>query len=161
MPYSTEGFVILVRDKKELAAVVASRATNENVTSIEIFCERAPDRGSRQGLLAVINRFSPPRGSSGSSASSLFLDSAIFTSNAELTNVIAHYFTKVLKTPPVISTNWVVSPAGDGMVLIPKRTGANSATFLARPGTNETVLIHCFRSPSSTQTHVLVSSAQK
>jgi hypothetical protein len=162
MPYTTEGFVILVRDRKELLAVVASRATNENATAIEIFCERALDRGgSRQGLSAFINRFNPPRGSSGSSASSLFLDSAIFTSKATLTNVIAHYFTKVLKTPPVVSTNWALSPAGDGMVLIPKRTGANSATFLARPGTNETVLIHCFRSSTSTQTHVLVSSAAK
>jgi len=162
MPYTTEGFVILLSEKKEFLAVIASRATNESRTSVEIFCERAPRaRGFGSGAFNRASRFSPPEGSSGSSASSFFLNSAIFTSGAQHTNIITYYFTNALSIPPVASTNRAVSPAGGGMVSIPKRTSANSATFLARPGTNETVLIHCFRSPNSTQTHVFVGSAAK
>jgi len=162
MPYTTEGFVILVRDKKELLVVVASRATNENATSIEIFCERAPKGRAfaKVGLNPAIS-FSPPEGTSTSSAASLFTQSAIFTSSAQFTNIITHCFTNVLGIPPVASTNWAISPAGSGMVSIPKRRSANSATFLARLGTDQTVIIHCFRSRNSTQTYVLVGSAMK
>jgi hypothetical protein len=163
MPYTTEGFAIVLREKKELLAVVASRATNENATSIEIFCERLT---KAKGLPLVqransANQFNPPEGSSGSGASSWSMDSAIFTSNAQLTDIVTHYFTNVLNIPPIASTNRAVSPAGHGMVSIPKRTVADSVTFLIRPGTNETVLIHCFHSPGSTQTHVLVGSIAK
>ena len=162
MPYTTEGFVILVRDKNKLLAVVASRATNENTTSIEVFCERAAGVGVfSAGASKRANHFSPPDGSTGSSASSPFLNSAIFTSNAPFTNIITYYFTNVLTTPPIASTNWAISPAGNGMVSVPKRPGASSATFLARAGTNETVIIHCFRAKSSARTHVLVGSASK
>jgi hypothetical protein len=162
MPYTTEGFVILVRDKKELLVAVASRATNETATSVEIFCERAPK--GRAFATTGLNRaisFSPPEGTSASSAASLFTQSTIFTSGAQFTNIITHCFTNVLGSPPVASTNWAVAPAGSGMVSIPKRTSANSATFVARHDTNQTVIIHCFRSANSTQTHVLVGSAMK
>ena len=162
MPYTTEGFVILVRGKQELLAVVASRATNENATSIEIFCERAPKARAfaPTGLNPAIG-FSPPEGTSTSSAASLYTQSAIFTSSAQFTNVIAHCFTNLLGLPPVGPTNWAVSPTGSGMVSIPRRTGADSATFVARPNTNQTVIIHCFRSANSAQTHVLAGSAAK
>ena len=166
MPYTTEGFVIMVRDKNELLVVIASRATNENATSIEVFCERNPDNNrplSIEGLKALnrANRFGPPEGVSGSSASGLRMRSAIFRSSAQLTNILAHYFTNVLTEPPAGPTNGVVSPAGNAMISTPKRAVANSATFFARPSANETVLIHCYRSAGSTQTHVLVGCSVK
>ena len=162
MPYDTEGFVILLWDKKELIAVIASRATNESVTSIELFCERKPatqaagfSRGSRAA------RFAPPDALPGSSASALLIDGAMFKADFPFTNIASHYFTNILKTPVPSLTNWTVSPAGSSMASIPKRTGARSATFVVRSATNETVVIHCFRSANSPQTHVLVGSAAK
>ena len=162
MPYDAEGFVILVRDKKELIAVIASRATNENVTSIELFCERKPaaqaagfSRGSRAA------RFGPPDASPGSSASAPLIDGAMFKTGSPFTNVASHFFTNVLETSVPSLTNWTVSRAGSGMASIPKRIGARSVTFVMRSGTNETVVIHCFRSTNSPQTHVLVGSAAK
>ncbi len=162
MPYTTEGFAILLRDKTAVQMVVASRATNENATSIEVFCEQKSKLKNFSGLVGAASRFTPPQGNAASSASSLLMDSAMFTSTLALTDIATHYFTSVLGTPPLASTNWTVSPTGRGMVSIPKRTGAESVTFLARTAnTDETVLIHCFRSAPSTQTHVLVGCVSK
>jgi hypothetical protein len=162
MPDATNGFVILLRDKKELVAVIAPRATNESLTYIEIFCERKPaaqassfSRGNRAA------RFAPPDTAFGSSASSLLIDGAMSTTLSAPTNLTAYYFTNVFRVPLPSLTNWTVSPAGGGMFSIPKRTGAESATFLLRSNINETVLIHCFRSGTSTQTHVLVGCATR
>jgi hypothetical protein len=158
MPYSTEGFVILVSDKKELLAVVASRATNETTTCVEIFCKRGPEG---RILRTRANSLVPVDGVAGASALSALVDCATFTSSATFSSITTDYLTNDLKAQPQALTNWGVSPAGNGMVSIPKRTGANSATFLVRSGTNETVLIRGFRSSTSTQTHVLVGSAAK
>jgi hypothetical protein len=162
MPSGTNGFVILLRDKKELVAVAASRATNESLTYIEIFCERKPaaqassfSRGNRAA------RFAPPYAAFSSSASSLLIDGAMSATASSLTNLAAYYFTNVFRVPLPSLTNWAVSPAGGGIFSIPKRTGAESATFLLRSNINETVLIHCFRSGTSTQTHVLVGCATR
>ena len=161
MPYTTEGFVILVREKKELVAVIASRATNETATQIEIFCKRAPQAKVSVGRITSANSFAPVDGIVTSSAFSLFMNGAIFTSRSDFTNITTAYSTNVLKAQPLASTNWTVSPAGNGMALIPKRTGAESATFLVRSNMNELTLIHCFRSAASTQTHVLVGCANR
>ena len=160
MPYSTEGFVILVSDKKELLAVVASRAANETTTCVEVFCKRGPDG---RALRTRANSLIPVDGVAGASALSALVDCAMFTSSATFSNITADYLTKSLKAQPQVITNRVVSPAGNGMVSVPKRTGADSATFLARITTltNETLIIHCFRSPNSAQTHVLVGSTAR
>lgn len=157
MPYTTEGFVILVRTRNELSAVIASRATNENTTSIEVFCERKSARQQPGGNRATL--FGPPNAKAGSTAFSLLTSAAMFTTPSALTNISAYYFTNVLQASLPFPTNWAISPTGSGMVLIPKRAGAESATFLLRSNINETVLIHCFRSGTSTQTHILVGCA--
>jgi hypothetical protein len=158
MTYTTEGFVILVRERSELLAVAASRATNEN-RSIEVFCERKRARQEATGVNRA-TRFGPPNATAGGSAWSLLTSSATFTTPSALTSVTPYYLTNVLHAS-LSSPTSAISPAGSGMVSIPKRMGADSATFLARPGANETVLSHCFRSANSTQTHVLVGSASK
>lgn len=157
MPYAAEGFVILVRDKDQFTAVIASRATNENRTSIEVFCKRTAvsrDAPNSPGNPAI--PFGPPNARPGSSASSLFVSGAMFTAASPLADIAAYYFTNVLRTPVLSPTNGAISPAGSGMSSLPKRAGADSATFVLRPNMSQTVLIHCFRSPASTQTHVLV-----
>ena len=160
MPYTSEGFVILVREKTELLIVVASRATNETATHIEIFCERK--RKPRMiGTTGTASRFTPPEGIAGSSTSSPLTYSGIFQSSLPFTNITAHYLTTLLKTTAQTATNGTLKATGNGMLSVPKRIDAESATFLARSGTNETVLIHCFRSATSTQTHVLVGCASK
>jgi len=158
MPYSTEGFMILVSDKKELLAVVASRTANEATTCIEVFCKRGP---LGRTLRTRANSLIPVDGIAGGSALSAFVDCAMFTSSAKFSNITTDFLTNGLKWPPQALTNGGVSPAGNGMVSMPIRTGADSATFLARIGTNETVLIHCFRSPNSAQVHVLVGSTAR
>jgi hypothetical protein len=161
MPYSIEGFAILIRDKSDLRAIVASKATNESATTVEVFCERKNKLKNFSGLVGKASRFSPPQGIASSSASSLLIDSAIFMSVSSFTNIVGHYLTNTPGTSPLAPTNRTVLPAGRSMVSIPERSGAQSATFLVRGSTDETVLIHCFRSGASTQTHVLVGCAAR
>ena len=160
MTYTTEGFVILVRERSELLAVAASRATNENRTSIEVFCERKRARQEATGVNRA-TRFGPPNATAGGSAWSLLTGGATFTTPSALTSVTPYYLTNVLHASSPSPSTSGVSRAGSGMVSIPKRTGGASATFLVRTNVREAVLIHCFRSATSTQTHVLVGCASR
>jgi hypothetical protein len=160
MPNGNEGFAMAVRERTELVAIVASRATNENVTHVELFCRRMPNSFKLPFPVSTLatsrsQALTPPGGRQDSSGRGIGFDGAMFSSDAPFEDVLNHYSTKLGFANFGRSIGSVFQLVPTGIVALPKRNAPASATFLAVMTTNETVFVHCFRGKGRTHANVM------